>query len=49
MDKIQTIATLGIILLALAGVLDYTQKGGWKLLILAILYGVANTIIFVAK
>ena len=49
MDKIQLLALAGILLLAGAGILDYTQKGGWKLLTLSVLYAVANIIVFIAK
>jgi uncharacterized membrane protein len=49
MDRIQALAIAGIILLAAAGILDYAQKGGWKLLALSLLYGIANTIIFIAR
>lgn len=42
----QIFALLGIILLMIAGIIDSFQ-GGWKLLVLAVLYAVANTIIFI--
>jgi len=49
MNKIQALAITGILLLAAAGIFDYAEKGGWKLLALSLIYAIANLIIFVAR
>ncbi len=49
MDKIKILAIAGILFLAAAGILDYAEKGSWKLLALSILYAISNFIVFIVK
>jgi len=41
-------AIFGIIFLLAAGILD-SLEGGWKMLVLSIIYGIGNTLIFLIK